>query len=492
MEKYDIYKDIALRTQGDIYIGVVGPVRTGKSTFIKKFTDLLVLPNINNPYNRERVVDEMPQSGAGRMIMTTQPKFVPNEAVEITLNDEASLKVRMIDCVGYLVRGALGHMENDMPRMVRTPWYDYDIPFEEAAELGTRKVITDHSTIGIVVTTDGSITDIARSNYIDAEERVIKELKELNKPFVVILNSAMPSNEDTKRLREAMQMKYDAPVLLLDVMALDTQNIQQILEMILYEFPIKMIDIQVPQWVEALSEDHWLLQAVLSELSTKTESLSHMRDHRLLQNCFDGDEQIGSPRLLSMQMGEGIIHYEIPMDTGLFYRVLGEQCGCEIKGDGHLFITMRELMKAKKEYDRIAQALQNVKTTGYGMVAPHMEDLMLEEPEIIKQGSRYGVRLKASAPSLHIMSVDVKTEVSPVMGSEKESQEMIEYLLKEFEHDPAKIWETNIFGKSLHDLMKEGLDNKLGRMPEDIQGKIQVMLQRMVNEGAGGMVCILL
>ena len=492
MEKYDIYQDIALRTQGDIYIGVVGPVRTGKSTFIKKFTDLLVLPNINNPYNRERIIDELPQSGAGRMIMTTQPKFVPNEAVEITLNDEASLRVRMIDCVGYMVRGALGHMENDLPRMVRTPWYDYDIPFEEAAEMGTRKVITDHSTIGIVVTTDGSITDIARSNYIEPEERVISELKALHKPFVIILNSAMPNSEDTIRLHEAMQMKYDVPVLLMDVMSLNTGDIQRILEMILYEFPIKMIDLKVPQWVQALNEDHWLLQTILDGISQKTESLSRMRDHRVLQECFTNEEQIGNPKLLSMQLGEGVINYEIPMDNSLFYKVLGEQCGCEIKGDGHLFITMKELVKAKKEYDRIAQALESVKETGYGMVAPHMDELSLEEPEIIKQGNKYGVRLKASAPSLHIMSVDVKTEVSPVMGSEKESQEMIEYLLKEFENDPAKIWETNIFGKSLHDLMKEGLENKLGRMPEDVQAKIQEMLRRMVNEGSGGMVCILL
>jgi stage IV sporulation protein A len=492
MERYDLYRNIAELTQGDIYIGVVGPVRTGKSTFIKKFMDALVLPNIADGYNRERIVDEMPQSGAGKMIMTTQPRFVPNEAVGIRLMEGAEVSVRMVDCVGYMVKGAAGHLEDDMPRMVRTPWHNEDIPFEQAAEIGTRKVITDHSTIGIVVTTDGSICDIPRSSYLEAEERVIDELKELNKPFVIILNSATPEEKESIKLRETLQQRYEIPVLLIDVMSLSVDEIQNILESVLYEFPVKCINFSIPQWLNALPEDHSLINEMLGEIREHMDPVVKMKDYQLLLECFEEQESILPPKLEALHFGKGEINYTIPLDGELFYKMLGEQCGCEIRDDRHLFTTMRELVSAKSEYSRVADALDSVRRLGYGIVQPDMKELALQEPEIIRQGNRFGVKLKASAPSLHLVKVDIETAVSPIVGSERESEELVQYMMREFEQKPQAIWETDIFGKSLHELVCEGLSNKLHRMPEDVQGKMQETLQKIVNEGSGGLVCILL
>jgi stage IV sporulation protein A len=492
MDKFDIYRDIAERTDGDIYIGVVGPVRTGKSTLIKKFMDLMVFPNMENDYKKERARDEMPQSGAGRTIMTTQPKFVPNEAVEITIRENANFNIRMVDCVGYLVKGAIGHMEGDTPRMVRTPWFDYDIPFEEAAELGTRKVITEHSTIGLVVTTDGTITDIPRSNYIEAEERVVRELKELNKPFIMILNSKNPNSDETLKMREALEEKYDVPVLALDVLNLTEEDINNILETVLFEFPLTEIYIDVPKWVQSLEDDHWLVKHILDSVRTSIDDVFRVRDVDRISEAFQESEYVEKPNVERINLGNGKVSIKMQARPGMFYEILGEACGYKIEGDYQLIGLMRELAHAKKEYDRVAQALKDVRTTGYGMVPPVMEEMVLEEPEIVKQGSRFGVRLKASAPSLHLIRVDIQTEVSPIVGTEKQSEELVKYLLEEFESDTAKIWESNIFGKSLHELVKEGLANKLMRMPEDAQFKIQETLQRIINEGSGGLICIIL
>lgn len=492
MQSYNLYKDISERTGGDIYIGVVGPVRTGKSTFIKRFMDMLVLPNLDDTHEKERVVDELPQSSAGKTIMTTQPKFVPTSAVKIKINDEAEMNVRMVDSVGYMVDGAMGHLENDMPRMVTTPWFDYDIPFEEAAETGTRKVITEHSTIGIVMTTDGSITEIPRSSYVQAEERVIKELTELGKPFIIILNSANPRSEDTISLRSAMSEKYKVPVLLMDIMRLSETDITTMLENLLYEFPLKEINIAMPGWACALSPDHWLMGEVLSGITESINVLDKVRDYKGLVEAMKQLENVSSASVDKILLGEGSIKMQLTFPETLFYKILGDECGYPIDDDFHLVSIVKDLVSAKKQYDRMADALKNVKETGYGLVPPSMDEMSMEEPEMVRQGGRFGVRLKASAPSLHLIRVDIETEVSPIVGSEKQSEELVKYMLTEFENDPAKIWKTDIFGKPLHELVKEGLSSKLSHMPDDARLKIQETLQRIINEGSGGLICILL
>jgi len=492
MQNFNLYKDISERTGGDIYIGVVGPVRTGKSTFIKRFMDMLVLPNLDDTHEKERVVDELPQSSAGKTIMTTQPKFVPNEAVKIRINDEAEMKVRMVDSVGYMVDGAMGHLENNVPRMVTTPWFDHDIPFEEAAETGTRKVITDHSTIGIVMTTDGSITEIPRSNYIQAEERVVRELSELGKPFIIILNSANPQSEDTVRLRKSMEDKYGVPVVLMDIMRLSETDINAMLENLLYEFPIREINLDMPGWARALSPDHWLMDEVLKGVTGTMGHIEKVRDYHGLVDMLKTLEDVREAGDVNIQLGEGSIYIRIDFPEELFYKILGDECGYPIEDDFHLVSIVKGLVGAKKEYDRLASALDSARKTGYGLVPPMMDEMSLEEPEMVRQGGRFGVRLKASAPSLHLIRVDIQTEVSPIVGSEKQSEDLVNYLMSEFENDPAKIWNTDIFGKSLHELVKEGLSGKLSHMPEDARMKIQETLQRIINEGSGGLICILL
>ncbi len=492
MEKFDLYRDIAERTDGDIYIGVVGPVRTGKSTLIKRIMDILVLPNMDNEFKKERSRDEMPQSGAGRTIMTTQPKFVPNEAVQVSLQENANLNFRMVDCVGYLVNGAMGHMEGEVPRMVRTPWFDYDIPFEEAAEVGTRKVIADHSTIGLVVTTDGSITEIPRSNYVEAEERVIRELKELEKPFIMVLNTKTPDGEDTIKLKSALEEKYDVPVLALDVLNLTENDIYNILSNVLFEFPITEIKLDVPKWVLSLDGDHWLIQYIMDAARNASANTLRIRDVDGFGRAFEESDHMERPKIENMDLGSGNVQVKMDSKPGLFYKILGEECGYEIQGDYQMIGLMKELALAKREYDRVADALRDVRETGYGTVPPTMEELTLEEPEIIRQGGRFGVRLRASAPSLHLIRADIETEISPIVGTEKQSEELVKYLLDDFESDPSKLWASNIFGRSLHELVKEGLSNKLMRMPEDAQFKIQETLQRIINEGNGGLICIIL
>ncbi|MGE5630207.1 MAG: stage IV sporulation protein A [Caulobacteraceae bacterium] len=492
MEGYDVYRDIAERTEGSIYIGVVGPVRTGKSTFIKRFMDLLVLPNIDNEFKRERTRDELPQSANGKTIMTTEPKFVPNEPIELTLRDNAKFKVRLVDCVGYLVEGALGHMEDSAPRMVNTPWFENRIPFEEAAEIGTRKVIADHSTIGLVITTDGSITDLPRRSYIEAEERVIKELKELDKPFIIILNSAKPRAQETVELREALETKYNTPVMIVDCLKMEMDDLDTILEKVLFEFPVRELNFHMPRWMDTLELEHWLKQSIVGNIRTNICEVNRIRDIDDSVRRFDGAENIQSVEVSDMRLGEGVINITISLNEGLFYRVLGEVSGYELEGDYQLISLVKELAQSKREYDKVKQALNDVKEFGYGMVAPSVEQIKLEEPVIVKQGSKFGVRLRASAPSLHIIRADIETEIAPIVGTEKQSEEFIRYFMEEFENNPQKIWESNMFGKSLYDMVKEELQGKLYKMPDDIQNKLQLTLQKVVNDTRGSLICIII
>lgn len=487
-----IYKDIAERTQGDIYVGVVGPVRTGKSTFIKRFMDTLVLPNIENDAMHDRAVDELPQSSAGRTIMTTEPKFIPENAVEVQLPDNASFSVRMIDCVGYIVPSSLGYVEGDKPRMVRTPWFDHEIPFNQAAEIGTRKVITEHSTIGLVVTTDGSISDIPRDEYEEAEERVISELKELNKPFIVLLNCTYPQSDSAKNLADTLSEKYTVPVLPVNCLELTETDIKEILTQVLFEFPIREIAVDFPSWLVSLPADHWLRSAAYAAVNTAAQEMNLVRDVAILTEELKNCEYITDARVTGMKLGQGTAWISVTMNGDLFYKVLSEKTGLEIDGEQGLISRMCELAEIRRQYDKLKSALDEVEATGYGIVMPTIDELTLDEPEIVKQGGRYGVKLSASAPSIHMLKANIQTEVAPIVGSESQSEELVKYLLKEFEEDPKKIWDSNIFGKSLNELVNEGLRNKLFHMPADARMKLQETLERVINEGCNGLICIIL
>lgn len=492
MNEYNIYEDIARRTNGDIYIGVVGPVRTGKSTFIKKFMDLAVIPNIKDVHKQERARDELPQSASGRTIMTTEPKFIPNEAVTISLDNNIKMNVRLVDCVGYLVDGAIGHLENDSPRMITTPWFNEKIPFENAAEIGTQKVINEHSTIGLVVTTDGTISEIPRESYVKAEERVIRELKELNKPFAVLLNSAYPDSEDTINLKNELEEKYDTTVIIVDCMSLEQKDINEILEKLLLEFPVEEVNICLPDWLDSLDISHWLKSKLLEGIKGIFCDVKNMKNVTNVIESITECENVESASIIEIDMGKGNAKINLTFPEELFYKILSELADVEIKNQTELVETINEMSKIKHKYDKIAYALNDVEQKGYGIVTPSMDEMMLEEPEIIKQGGRFGVKLKASAPSIHMIRADIETEVSPIVGSEKQSEDLVEYLMSEFESDPKKIWESNIFGKSLHELISEGLHNKLYKMPEEAQEKLQETLQRIINEGSGGLICIIL
>jgi len=487
-----LYADIARRTGGDIYIGVVGPVRTGKSTFIKRFMETLVLPNIENSYRRERATDELPQSAAGKTIMTTEPKFIPEEAVKIALEEGAELNVRLIDCVGYIVPSSLGYYENEAPRMVMTPWLEQPIPFNMAAEMGTHKVITEHSTIGLVVTTDGSITDIPREEYEEAEERVVEELKQINKPFVILLNCTYPESESAKLLKGTLEQKYGVPVVAVNCLELSEKDIRVILRSILFEFPVKEIAVKLPRWIVSLDKEHWLKAAVFGAVKEAAADVRRIGDVSTVFARLSACEYITAASSVGIDLGRGCAQIQAEVKNGLFYRVLGEVTGLEIDGEEELMSLMVELSAVRREYDKVKGALEQVSATGYGIVMPTLEELTLEEPEMVKQGGKYGVKLRASAPSIHLMRADITTEVSPIVGSERQSEELVMYLLKEFEENPAQIWESNIFGKSLHELVNEGMHNKLYRMPEDARGKVRETIERIINEGCNGLLCIIL
>ncbi len=493
MEEFDVYKDISERTDGDIYIGVVGPVRAGKSTFITNFMNRLVGPKIKSKHVRERMTDELPQSANGKAIMTTQPKFVPGEAVSVNIADNIDIRIRLVDCVGYLIDGATGHLENDKPRMVKTPWSDEAIPFEQAAEIGTQKVITEHSTIGVVMTSDGSIdTELARAAYVSAEERVVNELKSLGKPFIVVLNSKVPQSTETVKLAASLSDKYETAVIPLDVLNMTENDIKDLFAKVLMEFPLRDVEFKIDKWLQALPMDNEIISSLLAKIADKTAAMKKMSDYKAVDEAFVEGSDFASVTVSAVELGKGKVTYELAAKPELFYKALSASCGMEITDDFALMSNMKELVHAKKEYDKISVALESVKKTGYGVVAPSLDEMTLEEPQIVKQGSHYGVKLKASAPSLHIMEVDIAAEVSPVMGAEEQSEDMVKNMLASFETNPKGIWETDMFGKSMHVLVNEGLNNKLNSLPGDTQKKMRKTLSRIINEGKGGVICILL
>jgi stage IV sporulation protein A len=474
------------------YSGVVGPVRSGKSTFISKFMQTLVIPNIESDYRRERAIDELPQGAAGKTIMTTEPKFVPEEAIAVELEGNAIMNVRLIDCVGYIVPSSIGYIENEMPRMVMTPWFEGEVPFNMAAEVGTQKVINEHSTIGLVITTDGSITDIPRTEYEEAEERVITELEAIRKPFVIILNCQNPRAEESLSLARDLTEKYGKPVVPLNCLELEETKITDILAEILMQFPVKEINIKIPKWLTVLEKGHWLKNEIFAALKNSAQNIRNISEVKDVTCNMSDCEYVSGCEVESIDMGRGAGFISVTLKAELFYRVLGETTGLTLRDESDLMPCMIELAMIKRKYEKVKSALEEVHATGYGIVMPSIDELSLDEPEIVKQGGKYGVRLRAAAPSIHMMAANITTEVSPIVGSERQSEELILYLLKEFEENPSKIWESNIFGKSLHSLVNEGLHNKLYRMPQDARMKLQETVQRIINDGCNGLICIIL
>lgn len=487
-----IYEDIATRTNGDIYIGVVGPVRTGKSTFIKRFMDLMVLPNLSEPYLKERVQDELPQSGSGRTITTTEPKFVPAEAARLELPGNLRCRVRLVDCVGYMVDSAMGHLEDGRPRMVNTPWQENRIPFEAAAEIGTRKVIADHSTVGVVLTTDGSIGEIGRENYLSAEERVVRELKALGKPFVVVLNSTEPEGAAARKLKAMMEESYGVPVLPVNCARMSLKQVNEILGEILYEFPVVQVSLRLPGFIEGLENDHAIKGAIIRRVRQWGAALENIRDVRDSMDYLADGEIVQEISRQSVELGRGEVDVELGVKPELFYQVIGELMGESIPDDSAFFRLIREFSRAKRAYDKLEDAMAQVEDRGYGIVQPKLSEMTLEEPEIFKQGNKFGVRLKAQAPSLHIIKTRITTEVAPLVGSERQSEDLIQYLMDEFENEPARIWDTNIFGKPLYEMVTEQMESKLTNVPENIQFKIQRSLQKVSDEGKEYLICVAL
>lgn len=491
MEEFNVYKDIQDRTGGEIYVGVVGPVRTGKSTFIKKFMDTVVIPNIPDGMQRERAIDELPQSAAGRTIMTTEPKFIPEQAVSVQIDSDASFNVRMIDCVGYIVPSAIGYIEEDQPRMVRTPWYEEPIPFNMAAEIGTKKVITEHSTIGLVITTDGSISDIPREEYEEAEERVVNELNQCGRPYVVLLNCVDPEAPEARELAERLAEKYGVPVMPVNCIDMTEQDIKNVIARLLYQFPVREMELDLPGWITSLESTHWLLSAVLDSLKSVC-GISKMCQVKGMLEGMKSCEFVKGVNVQSLDLGSGRGRAELTFDQSLFYRILSEKTELEIQDESELMTQLIEMTAIRKKFKKLQQAYDDVLETGYGIVMPEVEELTLEEPQILKQNGKYGIRLKATAPSIHMMRTQINTEITPIVGSEQQSEELVMYLLKEFEENPVKIWESNIFGKSLHSLVNEGMHNKLYRMPTDAREKVRETIERIINDGCNGLLCIIL
>jgi len=492
LEKVDIFKDIAERTGGDIYFGVVGAVRTGKSTFIKKFMELVVIPNIENESDRQRAQDELPQSAAGRTIMTTEPKFVPNQAVSIEVDEGLEVNIRLVDCVGYTVPGAKGYEDENGPRMINTPWYEEPIPFHEAAEIGTRKVVQEHSTIGVVITTDGTIGEIPRRDYIEAEERVVNELKEVGKPFIMIINTVQPYHPDTEQLRQSLSEEYDIPVIAMSVESLRETDVYNVLREALFEFPVLEVNVNLPSWVMVLNERHWLRQSYQEAVQETVKDIKRLRDVDRVVWQFSQYEFIDRASLAGIDMGQGVAEIDLYAPDELYDQILKEVVGVEIRGKDHLLKLMLDLSHAKTEYDQVADALRMVKQTGYGVAAPALADMSLDEPEIIRHGSRFGVKLKAVAPSIHMIKVDVESTFEPIIGTEKQSEELVRYLMQDFEDDPLSIWNSDIFGRSLSSIVREGIQAKLSLMPENARYKLKETLERIINEGSGGLIAIIL
>ncbi len=492
MSEISIYRDIALRTDGDIYLGVVGPVRTGKSTFIKRFMETLVIPRIDNVYRMERARDELPQSGSGKTIMTAEPKFIPEEAVTVSLGDGAQVSVRLIDCVGYMVDGAAGQFEDGAERMVTTPWFDHEITLTEAAEKGTEKVIADHSTIGIVVTCDGTICDIPRESYISAEERVVRELQAIGKPFAVILNSTDPRGTRAQALADDISERYGVGCLSVNCQELNEDDIREILRTVLCDFPLTDVGFYFPSWVDALNADHPLKQQIIASIRNACLDLSRLRDIGKAVSRINDENCPASASVKGMRLDTGSAELMLDFPRELYYETISEQSGFSIANDGDLMTLLTQMKTLKGEYERVSQALHDVREYGYAIVPPSPEEMKLDEPVIVRQGGRYGVRLKASAPSIHMIMANIETEVSPALGGERASEEIINFLLQGFEGDTKRLWESNIFGKSLYDIAGEGVLNKLRKMPLSARAKLQQTLTRIVNDGAGSLICIII
>ena len=489
----NIYKDIAERTGGEVYAGVVGPVRTGKSTFIKRFMELFVVPAIENTYVRTRVVDQLPQSGDGRTITTTEPKFIPEEAVAIKVSS-ASLSIRMVDCVGYLIPGVLGHQEDGKSRMVKTPWDAEGMPFEEAAERGTEKVITEHSTVGIMITCDGSFGEIPRENYIMAEEKTVSQLKQLGKPFVIVLNSSEPSSHRTAEMAKKMEAKYSAPVIAANCATMDKSVPEKIFDQLLSQFPVSEIFIDLPEYMDALPQDHEVKAGLVDTMLTFMKTVDTVSSVESSLQVITANENVKTVEILRCEMATGRVFASVKLKDGLYYQIIGELLRHPVNNDRELFLLMREYARAKQAYDDMKEALDSVTRSGYGIVHPKLQQMKLGEPEVFKQGSKYGVRLVASAPCLHIIRTDISTEISPIVGSEQQSADLVNYLMEKFSvsGDEMEIWETNLFGKSLQEMVVEQMDGKLTSMPESLQGKVQRSLQKISNEGKYYFICIIL
>ena len=485
----NIYARLAARTGGNIYVGVVGPVRTGKSTLIKRIMEELVIPCIEDPYRKERARDELPQSGSGKTIMTSEPKFVPEEAVEISPDGTAKLRVRMIDSVGYMVTGAVGAEEGGVPRMVTTPWYDHEIPMTEAAELGTKKVMDEHCSIGIVVTTDGSVTDIPREDYLQAEARAIRDMQATKKPFLVVINTKAPESDAARTVKQSLKDQYGVDATVADCQALDTKGIGQLLKELLYAFPMQQLQVHLPRWMDALEPDHPVKAELYDALLAIARKIPRLAEAETALSALGELEQVQDYTLRSIDLGTGTIDCVLAFPEKLFYQILSDRTGMSIQNDAQLMALLTQLSQVKAEYDKISDALSSVKATGYGVVMPAAEEMKLEQPQMLRKNGSFGVKLKAGAPSIHMIRVDIDTEINPMVGGEQQSQDLIAYLSSE---DPDKLWESNIFGKSVYELIQEGLTAKLVRMPEDVRAKFRGSLTRIVNEGATGLICLIL
>ena len=487
-----LYSDIATRTGGNIYIGVVGPVRTGKSTFIKEFMERAVIPGIESDFMKERAIDELPQSAGGRTIMTTEPKFIPEEAVSVTVGDNARMNVRLIDCVGYIIPSAIGYIENEAPRMVKTPWFDDEVPFNMAAEVGTQKVITEHSTVGLVITTDGSVTDLPREEYEECEERIISELEAIDKPFAIILNCLEPKSDEVLALADRLSQKYGRRVIPLSCAELSDDNISDIMTELLYSFPVNEVNIEMPTWINVLDKDHWLRKEIFDQLRTYAQGIGSLRDMKDFAVKLSECEHIIGSELRTVSLADGTATVSAGIDQGLFFKIIGECTGLSIENESDLMPQILALTSFKKRFERFSSALDDVEKKGYGVVMPGADELDLSEPEIIKQGGKYGVRLKAAAPAIHIMKTTVNAEVAPIVGSQKQSQELADAMTSDYETDPDKLWQSNIFGKSLHELVNEGLVTKMNTLPDDARRKLRETVERMINEGCSGLICFIL